>query len=117
MNVSYKPYIEPIETRVGCKYNVTSTSEPTRLIGGYKQNIFKSMEIDDVELSEVVDEYTFNTTGEHTVRYTLVDQTSSSDAFSSCTALTSINIPNGVTSISNTAFFHCFWSCKYNYTS
>ena len=73
-NVSYctdnnEVHYNPIETRLICKYNVTSTSDPTLLM--VDENIFKSMEIDGVMLDRRVTEYTFDTLGVHTVKYKL----------------------------------------------
>ena len=75
-NVSYctdnnEVHYNPVETRLICKYNVTSTSEPTVLMTNIEGNIFKSMEIDGVMLGGLVTEYTFDTTGIHTVKYEL----------------------------------------------
>ena len=130
--VHYNPYVEPIETRLVCKYNVTSTSSPTVLRTNYEQNIFKSMEIDGVMLDELVTAYTFDTTGVHTVKYELYDETKlgnsaptfyngnlietvipdsvtiiGSNAFNSCSGLTSCTIGSGVTSIGERAFYGC----------
>ena len=128
--VHYNPYVE---TRLICKYNVTSTSEPTALRTNYEQNIFKSMEIDGVMLDELVTAYTFDTTGVHTVKYELYDKTKlggnnaptfyngnlieaiipdsvtniSINTFLSCESLTSITIPNSVASIDIAAFNNC----------
>jgi len=129
MTVSYKPWVE---TRVVCKYNVTSTSEPTVLRTNYESNVFKSMEIDGVMLDELVTEYTFDTTGVHTVKYELYNETQlgnsapvfsncnlieciipdsvtsiGSNAFNSCSGLTSIDIPDSVTNIGDTTFSSC----------
>ena len=71
--VHYNPYVEPIETRLVAKYNVTSTSNPTRI--GYSTSGFSAIEIDGVVQPSVVSAYTFSTTGEHTVKYTLTDPT------------------------------------------
>lgn len=120
------------ETRVVAKYNVTSTSSPTTLRTSYESNIFKSMEIDGVMLDNLVTAYTFNTTGVHTVKYKLYDETKlgnsapvfyatalveciipnsvtiiGSNAFNGCSSLTSIDIPDSVTSIGNYAFQYC----------
>jgi len=98
----------PTETRVVAKYNVTSTSSPTQI--GYEQYTsgFSAIEIDGVTQPSVVSAYTFNTTGEHTVKYTLTNPTTIGDmAFGECGSLTSIDIPDSVTSIGSGAFDSC----------
>ena len=97
-----------MDGRVVAKYNVTSTSISTRI--GYNAYIsgFSAIEIDGVEQQSVVSAYTFSTTGEHTVKYTLTDPTSIGErTFYMCSGLTSIDIPNSVTSIGNEAFYGC----------
>ena len=131
MSVSYHPWVES-ETKLVCKYNVTSTSEPTALRTNYEQNIFKSMEVDGVMLDELVTKYTFDTTGEHIVKYELYDETKLGNqapvfnndnliecvipdsvtsmgqyAFQSCGGLTNVTIGNSITSIGNGAFNGC----------
>ena len=125
-------YNKPPETRLIAKYNVTSTSSPTPLRTNYEQNIFKSMEIDGVQLDNLVTEYTFDSVGIHTVKYELYDETKVGNnapvfnnnalvevvipntvtsfgtvAFQYCTSLSSITIPNSVTSIGTAAFWNC----------
>ena len=101
--VHYKPWVE---TRVVATFNVTSTSGTTRLLNN--TSLFSAVEIDGVEQPSVETKYTFSTTGEHTVKYTLIEPTSIGEsAFSSCSGLTNITIPSSVTSIGNYAFAYC----------
>ena len=105
--VFYNPAEEP-ETRVVAKYNVTDTSNPTPI--GYYSYIsgFSEIEIDGVELPSVVSAYTFSTTGEHTIKYTLTDPTLIDVcAFESCGNITSVTIPDSVTTIRQHAFRGC----------
>ena len=115
-NVSYceddnEVHYNPIETRVVAKFNVTSTSSAIYIIGNGPADTtqyFSEIEIDGVIQSSVVKRYTFDTTGEHTVKYTLVNPTTIGNyAFQDCTSLTSVTIPNSVTSISIYAFNRC----------
>ena len=106
---------EFIETRVVAKFNVTDTSSPTPI--GYNNYIsgFSEIEIDGVVQQSVVSAYTFDTLGEHTVKYTLTDPTSIGDsAFRNCSSLTSIDIPSGVTSIGSYAFNNTPWWTSYS---
>lgn len=103
--VYYNPWVE---TRLVTKFNVTDTSSPTPI--GYNQytSCFSEIEIDGVVQPSVVSAYTFSTTGEHTVKYTLTDTTTiGSQAFAGCPSLASVTIPNNVTSIGNGAFTSC----------
>ena len=52
---------------VVCKYNVTSTSEATKLLNSTTGITYQI--IDDVKQDTVKATYTFGTTGEHTVKY------------------------------------------------
>ena len=103
--VHYNPWVE---TRVVAKYNVTDTSGPTKI--GYNEYIsgFSEIEIDGVIQPSVVSAYTFDTLGEHIVKYTLTDQTKiNGAAFYDCSNLISVIIPNKVTSIDSSALNRC----------
>ena len=90
---------------VAAKFNVTSTSNPTKIASGTTS--FTKIEIDGVEQPSVTTGYTFSTSGEHTVKYHLINTSIGYQAFNSCSSLTSIEIPNGVTSIGISAFSGC----------
>lgn len=69
---------------------------------------FSEIEIDGVVQPSIVSSYQFDTTGEHTVKYTLIDETSIGyNAFDNCPNLTSIIIPNNITTIGIQAFNRC----------
>lgn len=107
-DVHYNPYVEPVETRLVAKFDAIYTNYPTQI--GYYDYIsgFSAIEIDGVEQPSVVSAYTFDTVGEHTVKYTLTDPTSiGENAFYDCNSLTSCTIGNGVTSIGNCVFQFC----------
>lgn len=84
-----------------CVYNVTSTSEATKLLH-YDTGLVYQI-IDGVKQDTVQMNYTFDTLGEHTVKYKI-----SSDylnlSFNSCTNLTSIIMPNNILQINSTYF-------------
>ena len=88
-------------------FNVTSTTSPTQLCYKSATSYFTEMYVDGVQI-DVASGYTFNTTGEHTVGYTLSDKTTIGDnAFRDCQRLSSIVIPDTVTSVGTYSFFGC----------
>ena len=113
--VHYNPWTDP---RVIAKFNVEDETEPVLLYGVdygiIASDSFSKIEIDgeEISISELEGNdgyYTFDTTGEHTVKYTLPDpEVIENGVFSDCSSLTSINIPNSVTSIGDNAFGSCY---------
>ena len=88
-------------------FNVTSTTSPTQLCYSSSTSAFTEMYVDNMQISPT-SAYTFNTTGEHTVGYTLSDKTKIVDsAFQDCQRLSSIVIPDTVISIGTYSFFGC----------
>jgi len=102
----YNWNITSITAIITTKFNVTSTSSPTKIAGG--TSVFSKIEIDGVEQPSVTTGYTFSTTGQHTIKYVLSDTTTTGvDAFYNCNNLTMVLIPNGVISIGSNAFYGC----------
>ena len=124
-------HLNEIDNRVIATFNITDTTINTNILYfGVKSKIAK-IEIDDVELSDVPYQYKFDTTGIHTIKYTLKDPTVlekeffvdcpklkevilpntiitiNDSAFNGCNQLTKVTIPNSVTSIGNSVFLHC----------
>lgn len=96
----------PVETRVIATFNVATTSAPTKILNN--ASLFTKVEVDDIEKASVETGYTFDTTGEHEVKYTLSDLTSiGAGAFTSCSALENVKIPKGVETIDENAFMAC----------
>lgn len=60
-------YYTKYETKLIVKYNVIDTSKSIILFSEYVDNVFDLLEIDGVEQPNVINEYTFNRTGEHIV--------------------------------------------------
>ena len=104
-DVHYNPWIDP---RIVVKFNITDTSSPTNIIYSSAVSQFSKIEIDGAELPEVTNTYTFDTTGEHIVKYTTTDKTTIGvEAFRNCVNITSITIPNTVKTISLRSFSDC----------
>ena len=97
--VKENPYI------VVCKYNVTSTSSATKLLDSVSQITYQI--IDNVRQDTVQTTYTFDTLGEHIVKYKFEGTSIAESAFQNCKGLTSVTIPNFVTSIGYNVFNDC----------
>lgn len=88
-------------------FNVTSTTSQTQLCYSSATSAFTEMYVDGIQI-DVSSGYTFNTLGEHTVGYTLSDKTKIVDSsFQNCQRLSSIVIPDTVTSVGTYSFFGC----------
>ena len=107
-NVSYcnddkDVYYNPFMTDAVSKINITETGRPVVILSAISG--FSSVEIDGVKIEPIVSSYTFTTAGEHSIKYTFVDETKVSPfAFAQCNDITSITIPDNITSIGNAAF-------------
>ena len=88
-----------------CKYNVTSTSEATKLLKQDSDIVYQV--IDGVKQDTVQTTYTFDITGEHIVEYKFNGTSIGEFAFYDCFYLTSVTIGSGVTSIGQGAFSYC----------
>ena len=125
------------ETRLVVKYNVNDVSNPTQLYlysDGQGQapfeilgiDMFSKVEIDGTEipvsdLDNTEGKFRFDSTGEHTVKYTLKDPTFMGAEFNldysellklgavfvGCTQITEVIIPDSVVIIGDSAFYNC----------
>jgi len=84
------------ETRVVVTYNVTSTTDPTKILGDISS--FSKAELADGTEITLGTGYTFPSTGSVKVYYTLTGTSLKYKCFSDCTGLTNIFIPETVTS-------------------
>lgn len=105
---SFKKYEEVISPYdITSTFNVTSTTSPTKLCESAYTSAFTEMYVDGVQI-DVASGYTFNTTGEHTVGYTLSDKTTiGKNMFYRCSGLTSVKIIDSVTNIGDASFYGC----------
>ena len=88
-------------------FNVTSTTSPTQLCYSSATSAFTEMYVDSVQV-DVTSGYTFNTTGEHTVGYTLSDKTTIGyEYFRECQNLLSVTIGSGVKTVGPSSFYYC----------
>ena len=100
--VKFNPFVAPANPNIVCVYNITDISGETKIAGNYAGNYFTSMIVNGVEM-ELDTYYQFDTIGKHIVEFVLDDSTTSiGDVLNSCSALTSVTIPNSVTSLGGT---------------
>ena len=106
LEIEYSVTQTKLDAKITAKYNVTSTSNPTRILSS-TTSIY-SMEVDGIAQPSATSSYTFSTTGEHTVVYTLKYPGSiSNDSFFYCDMLTSCEIGSGVTNVGKSIFGRC----------
>ena len=101
----------PVKAQVICRYNITSTKYGTMLytLGGatgmpLHDEKFSEMEIDGVLQDRLTENYQFETTGEHIVKFTLIDPTDMGPSFPTISNLISITIPDTITAIDEYTF-------------
>ena len=102
--VHYGPLVE---TRVIAKINVESTTPSYSVFCTAASSNVSEIEIDDGTVITEFDQYQvkhrFNTTGEHTIYYTLIDPTSF-DGVVDNTQITAVTIPDSVTYMNGGCF-------------
>ena len=91
------------ETRLVTVYNVTSTTDPTTILGD--TSFFSKAELANGTEIALGTGYTFPSTGNQKVYYTLTGNTVG--GFENSTALTQVVIPEGITEIADSAFASC----------
>lgn len=91
------------ETRLVTVYDVTSTTDPTTILGD--TSFFSKAELANGTEIALGTGYTFPSTGNQKVYYTLTGNTVG--GFENSTALTQVVIPEGVTEIADSAFASC----------
>lgn len=98
-------YQKARETRLVGTYNVSSTTNPTKIIGAPYQ--FSKAELADGTEIPLATGYTFPITGYQEVYLTLTGDTVGANSLYGCPTLESVFIPSGVTTIGDSAFRGC----------
>lgn len=102
-------------TRLIVTYDVTSTENPTTLLGTGGTSVFTEQIIDGVVQPSVVSSYTFSTIGEHVVKYQVTQYLSTGfEAFNQCSSVVAVVIGNGVTSVARSSFAGAYNLVKVN---
>lgn len=114
-DVHYNPYVVPMIVSV---WNIENISNPTMIYGSdleeyvYIMDYFTLIEVDgeSIDLAQLEynqGRYTFPSSGEHIIKYAFLDDFFSENTFDGCTGLTSVEIPNGFTTIPALSFANC----------
>lgn len=89
-----------------CVYNVTSTESATKLLNANTSITYQI--IDGVQQQSIQMNYTFDTLGEHIVKYKMnVTYINGQTLFYMCPNLVSVVIPETITSIEGALFYSC----------
>lgn len=96
---------------ITAKFDVTSTTSPTKLCFSAYTSAFTEMYIDDMQISPT-SAYTFSLSGEHTVGYMLKDKTKLdgnmfNGHFKGCSRMKEIKFKDELTTISGPSFSGC----------
>lgn len=105
-HVHYNPWVD---NRIIATFNITNTSSTTPIMYSNARSKFSKIEIDGVVQPSVVTSYKFDTIGEHIIKYTLINDTTTGNyTFCDCRNLTSVILPNSMISIGSEAFKDCY---------
>ena len=99
---------EPYSDIIVAKFTTTSANQNVKITNN--QERFSDISIDGVDqtISTGILNHIFASAGEHIVEYKALDTALIPDsAFNNCSKLTSVTIPNSVTSIGTGAFYSC----------
>ena len=97
------PYVD--DGKVWCYYDITDISASSKLLGSYPSLLIAAMEVDGQAVTPTQN-YQFSTTGEHLVKYTVLNNIIGSDMFRNIgTILKRVYMPDTVTSIAQAAFY------------
>lgn len=99
--------VAPASPNVVCTYNVTDISRETQILSSYGLPYMTSMIVAGVE-TDVDNYYQFDIIGNNVVEFVLDDPTRIGvDSLRDCSSLTSVIIPDSVTTIENSVFSGC----------
>ena len=119
-NLKAEVNIVQIDTKLTAKFITTSPNQTVRLYGietNYFKNNLISMEVDGVITTQNYPGYTFDTVGEHTVIYNLIDDTTLNNQAFMNTEIVEIMIPDRMLNIGIQALNMCFFlkECTFPY--